>query len=163
MYRIAISVVACTVGLGCGVDIGEITPTSTQRVYADGIVYVLNNIRPESLTVPRRFYISYQGVDTWVPHNVTFDGEPTLVGAIPITQEPLPGGTQVDFVYVVEEVRDLTPRNLSALLGQRVVIDGDITIEFFSSAWEGDAVHGVFAVQPDARVYPGYFGGMHEY
>lgn len=122
---------------GCGVDIGEIAPKATERVYRDGRVYVLNNIRPRDYEDIRIFFVTYDGQKFDVPHNMTYDGEPSLAGPVLITPEPLPGGTPVDFEYWVEEQGDVKPRNLSAYLGGPVTIDGDITVAFHSGGdWD---------------------------
>ena len=151
---------------GCGVDIGEIAPKGAERVHRDGRIYILNNIRPNGIlangeTDPRIFFIVYEGQEYLIPHNMTYDGQPTLVGAVSITPEPLPGGTQVDFDYVIEETGDKTPRKLSTALGDVVTIDGDITIEFYDSDWE---IAGFYTFeQPVPRILAGKFDSIHDY
>lgn len=130
------AILAAIAFLGCGVDIGEIAPKATERVYREGRVYVLNNIRPGGPEDIRIFFVTYDGQQFDVPHNMTYDGDPSLAGPMLITPEPLPGGTPVDFVYWVEESGDVKPRNLSAFLGDPVVVDGDFTVAFHSIDWE---------------------------
>jgi hypothetical protein len=142
----------CMILFGCGFDVGEIAPKATERVFREGRVYVLNNIRPD-----RIFYITYEGQKFDTPHNMTLQREPTLQGAVLITPDPLPGGTEVDFEYWVEEWGDVVQRKLSAFLGGPVVIDGDLTIEFYESDW--DFFGGI--VIP--KVFPGKHDAPHIY
>lgn len=162
LHRIATILLCCIALLGCGVDMGEIAPKGTERTFADGRVYILNNIRPSAADRERVFYVTYDGIDVFAPHNTTYDGEPTLVGAVPLTADPLPGGTQLEMTYTVEELATVATRNLSKLLGGPLTVDGDVTIEFYISDWEGDN-YGLWLIQAVVRVIPGKYDGQHDY
>jgi hypothetical protein len=151
MVAVAVMVWGMTL-FGCGFDIGEIAPKATERVFREGRFYVLNNIQPW-----RTFYITYEGQKFDVPPNLTDQREPTLQGAVLITPDPLPGGTEVDFEYWVLEQGDVVPRKFSAFLGGPVVIDGDITVEFYESDW--NAYGGIII----PKVFPGKYEAPHIY
>lgn len=150
------------VAVGCGVDLGEIAPKATNRVYRDGRIYVINNMRPLGISWwkdNRTLLVKYEGQQFYVPHNMTFAGEPTLAGAVLITPEPLPGGTLLDFIYATEYGGSLTDKILSMALGGPLVIDGDLTVDFYNEDWNQYDYTGLIS----ARVIPGKFSGTHEY
>jgi hypothetical protein len=90
---------------------------------------------------------------------MTFDGDPTLAGAVLITPEPLPGGALLDLVYATEYGGSLTEKKLSEALGGPVTIDGDITIEFYNEDWNEYDYTDLITMQ----VISGKYDGIHEY
>lgn len=120
---------------GCGLDMGEIAPKASQRVYRDGRIYALYNGRPTAGSRIRTLTIMYEGQGVGVPPNMNEQKEATLQGASLITPDPLPGGTPVDLEFAVAEAGE-ERRRFSDYFGGPVVIDGDITIEFYDEKWE---------------------------
>lgn len=146
--------------LGCGWDIGEVAPKATERVFQDGRVYALNNLRPRGIDAPRVFFVVHDGQRFDVPHNMTFDGEPTLAGAVLLSPDPLPGGTPLDLEYWAEQGGDVKPRVLSDFWNGPVIVDGDMTIEFYYETWEyvgWDYSHII------PKIVHGKFEGAHAY
>lgn len=126
----------CAVALlGCGVDMGEIAPKASQRVFRDGRIYALYNGRPTAGSRIRTLTIMYDGQGIVVPPNMNEQKEATLQGATLITPDPLPGGTPVDLQFAVAEAGE-ERRMFSDYFGGPVVVDGDMTIEFYDEKWE---------------------------
>ncbi|HID11134.1 MAG TPA: hypothetical protein EYP17_07515 [Candidatus Latescibacteria bacterium] len=117
----------------------------------------------------RYILIDWEGMEVKVPPNMDCDGNPTGVGAVELTSEPLPGGTEVDFTYYFFYVGDRKPMKLSEVLarvGERAIVDGDITIELYASSADVVPFGEHWArvdIVPIARIIKGKFDGIHIY
>jgi len=130
------------------------------RSYRDGRLWVVNNFSSWD-PAGRWLTVEWEGEVISVDNNMDYEGNPTGVGAVLITPEPLPGGTVVDFTFNFKFGNEVRTRRLSELLpsGQKAIIDGDITIEVYSLKWDPRLAYNDAAV----RVVSGKFDGVHPY
>ena len=159
----ALAVGVLTIAL---LDCGE-----TTKAFRDGRLYVVNNtVWRTNLgngacgdISDRYILIEWEGTEVKVPPNMDCDGNPTGVGAVELTSEPLPGGTEIDFTYYFFYVGNRESMKLSEVLGrigEKAIIDGDITIEIYSEYW---GKWNQCDIVPYARVIKGKFNGVHIY
>ncbi|RKY66023.1 MAG: hypothetical protein DRQ08_04140 [Candidatus Latescibacterota bacterium] len=141
------------------------------KIYRPGHVYVVANVGWQSL-LPVHSFDGPLGVNDlyikviweekffYIHPNMDREGNPTGVGAVRITDEPLPGGTLVDLEYRFQYVGDEIGKKLSEMVGESDrTIDGDITVEIYSEHWEPKSGN----VMAFAKVHRGRFDGIHKY
>ena len=141
------------------------------KIYRPGHVYVVVNVGWQSLLPVHDFYgplgaddlyikVIWEDKFFYIHPNMDRDGNPTGVGAVRITDEPLPGGTLVDLEYRFQYVGDEIGKKLSEMVGESDrTIDGDITVEIYSEHWEPKSGN----VMAFAKVHRGRFDGIHKY
>lgn len=141
------------------------------KIYKPGHVYVVNNVGWQSL-LPEHSFVGPLGVKDlyvkviweekffYINPNMDKEGNPTGVGAVRITDEPLPGGTVIDLEYRFFYVGDEVGKKLSDMVEEAErTVDGDITVEIYSETWDPDNGW-IIAL---AKVHRGKFDGIHEY
>ena len=140
------------------------------KIYRPGHVYVVANVGWRSL-LPYHYMESPLGVDDlyikviweekffYIHPNMDRDGNPTGVGAVRITDKPLPGGTLVDLDYCFYYVGEAQKRLSDMVPESDRTIDGDITVEIYSEDWKPwcDRIMAL------AKVHRGKFDGIHKY
>jgi hypothetical protein len=138
------------------------------RELGEGDVYVVNNLGSRinfpyhSMgTSMEEIYIvvEWEGERINIQPNMDEDGNCTGVGAFRITSEPLAGGVLVDFLFLYLYVGSELDRMLSDVLEEKVVVDGDITIELYTEKWE-PANDRMYVL---AKVHKGKYDGIHLY
>jgi hypothetical protein len=144
------------IGSGCG--------KSTTGTFKPGRLYVVNNVGYNSNVgiTDRYIEVTWEEEIFFIPMNMDRDGNPTGAGAVLLTPEPLPGGTQIDFTYLfIFEIarRTMQLSEVLAVIGEEAVIDGDITIEIYSARWDPMAS----TIIAFARVIKGKYDGIHRY
>jgi hypothetical protein len=119
---------------------------SSTRTYDDGRLYVVNNLSwgqhlgplSSSKVDERYILVEWEG-EVRIHPNMDQEGNPTGIGAVQLTPESLPGGTEIDFPFTYAIYWGKQSKNeLSVLLealGFKAIIDGDITIEIYSQDW----------------------------
>ena len=156
----------CVVGglMGLLIGCGE----STTGTFKEGRLYVVNNtgynsnVGTSEFAVDRYIEVTWEGEVIFIPMNMDRDGNPTGAGAVLLTPEPLPGGTVIDFTYLfIFEIarRTMELSEVLARIGEKAVIDGDITIEIYSARWDPMAS----TIIAFARVIKGKYDGIHRY
>jgi len=162
--RFLIGVLSGLIGilLGCG----ESTIGTQER---QGELYVVNNTTAGcNFGGEHNAYIivEWEGEEIRIPWNMKTDGTWSKVGAVKLTREPLPGGTEVDFTYYYNFIGTKTSMRLSEVfssLGEKqTVIDGSITIEIYSTSWQPYYSVGN-RITAFARVIKGQYNGTHLY
>ena len=140
------------------------------KIYRPGHVYVVANVGWRSL-IPWHYMESPLGVDDlyikviweekifYIHPNMDKDGNPTGVGAVRITDEPLRGGTLVDLDYCFYYVGEAQKKLSDMVPESDRTIDGDITVEIYSEDWKPwcDRIMAL------AKVHRGRFDGIHKY
>jgi len=151
----------CLALLGCG---------EGGKIYRPGHVYVVANVGWRSL-IPYHYMESPLGVDDlyikviweekvfYIHPNMDKEGNPTGVGAVRITEEPLPGGTLVDLDYCFYYVGEAQKRLSDMVPESDRTIDGDITVEIYSEDWKPWCDR----IMAFAKVHRGRFDGIHKY
>jgi hypothetical protein len=138
------------------------------KSFREGHVYVVNNVGGRGnlpfygvgVKFEDRYVIAeWEGERIKIHPNMHEDKSSTGVGAVRITSEPLAGGVVVDFVYCYCDGGNEERRKISHVLGERVIMDGDMTIELYSDHW--DLVDHQIMVYPE--LHRGKFDGIHMY
>lgn len=97
--------------------------------YEDGMLYFVNNTRPwhsEELV-----YAIFEERETLIAPNMTVDAQLTGVGAIPLADEPLAGGTVVTVECKFQQ-QGASTFNTDPIT---LTIDGNATVEAFEVDW----------------------------